>query len=159
MSNDPRTDRGVLESSGTHLPERLLDLTIDQLPERGQGCFLGARRRAFGGTLLPNSVDSDLTRRLPPEFVTQKVLGKKFAVDSPVIASLFAARTDILGLDRDSFCSSSLNKGTFLSGVTTFEAVGKHFYRLIATLKSAHDPGPHSSGLQAGYNPFILGPH
>ena len=31
---------------------------------------------------------------------------------------------------------------------------GKHFYRLKATHKTAHDPGPHLSGLQPGYNPF-----
>ena len=36
---------------------------------------------------------------------------------------------------------------------------GKHFYRLIATHRTAHDPGPHLSGLRPGYNPFILGPH
>jgi hypothetical protein len=42
MGNDPRTDRGVLQSSGSHLPERLLDLTIDHFAERGQGGLYAA---------------------------------------------------------------------------------------------------------------------
>ncbi len=139
LGNDPRTDRGVLESSGSHLPERLLDLTIDQFSERGQGCLFGGRCSAIGGTLLPHSVD--LTRRLTPELLAQKIFGKKLAMDSPVIAFLFAAGANILGQDRDSLGSFDVNKGTSVSGVTTLEAVFTNDARRLALIALEADIG------------------
>jgi hypothetical protein len=71
---------------------------------------------------------------------------------------IFAALLTETTLHDDSMVAVR-NRSALEAGVTAVLTGGKHFYRLIATHKTAHDPGPHLSGLQPGYNPFILVPH